>query len=55
MLLVWGTRDTVVPRQWIDADQKVISGAQGATIARGHRPEIEREGALLRAVNEVLS
>ena len=44
MLLVWGTRDKVVPRGCIDADQKATSGAKGATIeGAGHQPEIERE------------
>jgi hypothetical protein len=40
MLLVWGTRDKVVPRGCIDIYQKVTSGAKGATIeSAGHRPE----------------
>jgi len=46
----------VAPRAWIDADQKTISGAKGATIEdAGHQPEIEREEELSRAGNECLS
>jgi len=45
-----------VPRAWIDADQKTISCAKGATIeGAGHQPEIAREYEFSRAVNECLS
>jgi pimeloyl-ACP methyl ester carboxylesterase len=55
-LLVWGTRDKVVPRGCIDAYQKAISGAKVATIeGAGHRPEIEHEYEFSRAVNEFLA
>ena len=56
MLLVWGTRDTVVPRGCIDAYQRAISSAKVATIERaGHRPEVEREYVFSRPVNECLN
>ena len=56
MLLVWGTRDKVVPRGCIDADQTALSGAKGATIEGArHQPEIEREYEFSRAGNECLS
>jgi hypothetical protein len=46
----------VVPRAWIDADQKTISSAKGAAIEdAGHQPESEREYEFSRAVNECLS
>jgi len=44
MLLVWVTRDTVVPSGCIDAYREAISSAKVTTIeSAGHRPEIERE------------
>lgn len=56
MLLVWGTREKVVPRGCIDAYQTALSGAKGATIeGAGHRPEIKREYEFSRAGNEFLS
>ena len=56
MLLVWGTREKVVPRECIDAYQKTISSAQVATIeGAGQQPESEREYEFSRAVNEYLS
>jgi hypothetical protein len=46
----------VVSREWIDAYQKTIRSAKGATIAgTGHHPESKHEYALSRAVNEYLS
>jgi len=56
MLLVWGTLDTVMPRECVDAYQTALSGAKEATIAGGgHRPEIKREDKFSRAGNEFLS
>ena len=40
MLLVWVTRDTVVPSGCIDAYREAISSAKVTTIeSAGHRPE----------------
>ncbi|MGO9061737.1 MAG: alpha/beta fold hydrolase [Candidatus Binataceae bacterium] len=55
-LLVWGTRDAVVPRGCIDAYKKALSNAQVAEIdGAGHRPEIERPLEFVRAVNKFLA
>ncbi|HKV54520.1 MAG TPA: alpha/beta fold hydrolase [Candidatus Binataceae bacterium] len=55
-LLVWGTRDGVVPRGCIDEYRKVISGAQVAEIdGAGHRPEIENALSFERAVEKFLA
>ena len=55
-LLVWGTRDTVVPRGCIEAYQKAIAGAQVAEIPNaGHRPEIENQAEFDRAVRKFLA
>jgi pimeloyl-ACP methyl ester carboxylesterase len=55
-LLIWGTRDGVVPRGCIDAYQKALSGSKVATIeGAGHRPEIEREYEFSRAVAQFLA
>ncbi len=55
-LLIWGTRDQVVPRGCIDAYQQALAGAQVATIEGvGHRPEIENEPQFSRLVNEFLA
>jgi pimeloyl-ACP methyl ester carboxylesterase len=52
-LLVWGTRDKVVPRGCIDAYRKAITGAQLAEIEGvGHRPEIENSAQFERAVKK---
>ncbi|MGH7948932.1 MAG: alpha/beta fold hydrolase [Candidatus Binataceae bacterium] len=54
-LLVWGTRDRVVPRGCIDAYQQAIVGAQVALIeGAGHRPEIENVLEFERAVRAFL-
>jgi hypothetical protein len=46
----------VVPRAWIDADQKTISSAKVATSeGAGHQPEIKREYEFSRVVNACLS
>ena len=50
-LLVWGTRDQVVPRGCIDAYKEAITGAKVALIEGvGHRPEIENATEFERAV-----
>ena len=55
-LLVWGTRDAVVPRGCIDAYKKALGNAQVAEIdGAGHRPEIERPLEFVRAVNKFLA
>ena len=55
-LLVWGTRDKVVPRGCIDAYREVIAGAQVALIdGAGHRPEIENSPEFERIVNRFLA
>ena len=55
-LLVWGTRDGVVPRGCIDAYKKALGNAQVAEIdGAGHRPEIERPLEFVRAVNKFLA
>ena len=55
-LLVWGTRDRVVPRGCVDAYKHAIPGAQIATIEGvGHRPEIENSDEFIRIVSRFLS
>lgn len=55
-LLVWGTRDLVVPRGCIDAYRQAIVGAQVAEIEGvGHRPEIEDAVKFERAVGKFLA
>ena len=55
-LLVWGTRDGVVPRGCIDGYRAAISGAQVVEIAgAGHRPEIENAAEFDRAVRKFLA
>jgi pimeloyl-ACP methyl ester carboxylesterase len=55
-LLIWGTRDSVVPRGCVDAYQKALSGSKVSTIeGAGHRPEIEREYEFSRAVAQFLA
>ena len=54
-LLVWGTRDEVVPRGCIDEYRKVIPGAQITLLEGvGHRPEIEDALSFERAVEKFL-
>jgi pimeloyl-ACP methyl ester carboxylesterase len=54
-LLVWGTRDAVVPRGCIDEYRKVIPNAQLVEIEGvGHRPEIEDPLSFERAVERFL-
>jgi pimeloyl-ACP methyl ester carboxylesterase len=55
-LLVWGTKDAIVPKGCIKAYQKAIAGAQVAEIAgAGHRPEIENPAEFVRAVRAFLA
>jgi pimeloyl-ACP methyl ester carboxylesterase len=55
-LLVWGTKDKVVPRGCIDAYKRVLGGAQIAEIeGAGHRPEIERPLEFVKVVNKFLA
>lgn len=55
-LLVWGTRDLLVPRGCIDAYRQAIVGAQVAEIEGvGHRPEIEDAVKFERAVEKFLA
>ena len=55
-LLVWGTKDGVVPRGCIDAYRQAIEGAQVATIENvGHRPEIENSTEFERIVSRFLA
>jgi pimeloyl-ACP methyl ester carboxylesterase len=55
-LLVWGTRDSVVPRGCIDEYRKVIPSAQMVQLAGvGHRPEIEDALSFERAVEKFLA
>ncbi len=55
-LLVWGTKDQVVPRGCIDAYRKTLAGAQVAEIeGAGHRPEIEKPLEFVKVVNKFLA
>jgi pimeloyl-ACP methyl ester carboxylesterase len=55
-LLIWGTRDRVVPRGCIDAYRAAIVGAQVVEIEGvGHRPEIENLAEFDRAVRKFLA
>ncbi len=55
-LLVWGTRDAIVPRGCIDAYRAAIEGAQVALIEGvGHRPEMEIPVEFVRVVEEFLA
>lgn len=55
-LLVWGTKDDVVPRGCIDAYHQAIAGSQVALIDNvGHRPEIENSAEFERAVTRFLA
>jgi pimeloyl-ACP methyl ester carboxylesterase len=55
-LLIWGTKDGVVPRGCIDLYKKAIGAAQVVEIeGAGHRPEIENSAAFERAVTKFLT
>jgi pimeloyl-ACP methyl ester carboxylesterase len=55
-LLVWGTRDGVVPHGCIEAYRAAIANAQVAEIERvGHRPEIENTAEFERVVRKFLA
>jgi pimeloyl-ACP methyl ester carboxylesterase len=54
-LLLWGERDSVVPRGCIDEYRKAIPGAQVFEMAGvGHRPEVEDALSFERAVERFL-
>lgn len=55
-LLVWGQKDTIVPKGCIEAYRKAIVGAKVAEITgAGHRPEIENSDEFVRAVRAFLA
>ncbi len=55
-LLVWGTKDRVVPRGCIDAYQKALPQAKVVEIANvGHRSEIENPAEFVQAVSTFLA
>ena len=55
-LLVWGTKDTIVPWGCIEAYQKAIARAKVAEIKDvGHRPEVENSAEFVRAVKAFLA
>ena len=55
-LLVWGTRDRIVPRGCIDAYRAAIKDARIALVeGAGHRPEIENPAEFDRLVREFLA
>src|ERR1700683_5161663 len=55
-LLVWGSKDRVVPRGCIDEYKKAIASAQVAVIDNvGHRPEIENSPEFERVVTKFLA
>jgi pimeloyl-ACP methyl ester carboxylesterase len=55
-LLVFGTRDAVVPRGCIDGYRAAITGSQVAEIPGvGHRPEIENPAEFLGVVSKFIA
>ena len=55
-LLMWGTRDRIVPRACIDAYRAAIEGAQVALVEGvGHRPEMENPAEFDRIVRKFLA
>ena len=55
-LLVWGTKDAIVPRGCIEAYRKAIAGAKVVEIKdAGHRPEVENSDEFVRAVKAFLA
>lgn len=55
-LLIWGTKDAIVPRGCITAYQQALVGAKVAEIPDvGHRPEIENSQEFVRIVQEFLA
>jgi pimeloyl-ACP methyl ester carboxylesterase len=55
-LLMWGTRDRIVPHGCIDAYRAAIEGAQIALVEGvGHRPEIENPAEFDRIVRKFLA
>ena len=55
-LLIWGTRDVIVPRGCVDAYRAPLPGAQVVEIEGvGHRPEIENVVEFDRAVRKFIA
>ena len=55
-LVVWGSRDAIVPRGCIDAYRAAIEGAQIAAVeGAGHRPEMENSAEFDRIVRKFLA
>jgi pimeloyl-ACP methyl ester carboxylesterase len=55
-LLIWGTRDSVVPRGCIDEYRRAMPSAEVVELAGvGHRPEIEDALSFQRAVEKFLA
>ncbi len=55
-LLMWGTRDRIVPRGCIEAYHAAIEGAQVALVEGvGHRPEMENPAEFDRIVRKFLA
>jgi pimeloyl-ACP methyl ester carboxylesterase len=55
-LLIWGTRDSIVPRGCIDAYRAAIAGAQVALVQGvGHRPEMENPAEFDRLMRKFLA
>jgi len=55
-MLIWGTRDAVVPRGCIDGYRAAIAGARVSLIeGAGHRPEIENSVEFERIVTRFLA
>lgn len=55
-LLMWGTRDRIVPRACIDAYRAAIEGAQVTLVEGvGHRPEMETPAEFDRIVRKFLA
>jgi pimeloyl-ACP methyl ester carboxylesterase len=55
-LLVWGSRDTIVPKGCTEAYQQAIAGAKVVELPNvGHRPEIEDSAEFVRVVRAFLA
>ena len=55
-LIVWGTRDVIVPRGCVDAYRAAIEGAQVALVeGAGHRPEMENPAEFDRIARKFLA
>lgn len=55
-LLVWGSKDTIVPKGCIEAYQQAIAGTKVVELPNvGHRPEIEDSAEFVRVVKAFLA